>query len=121
MRNIETPVSPHPLKNWTHVYMNVYTRNNSYYHLLKYLLFLLKHPVYIYIKMKVNYIGHILRRNCLMKHFIEGNVQGRIEVAVRRGRRRKHLLNDHKEGRGYLQLQAEAPGRTVPRALFGKV
>jgi len=56
-----------------------------------------------------------------MKHFIEGNVQGRIEVAVRRGRRRKHLLNDHKEGRGYLQLQAEAPGRTVPRALFGKV
>jgi len=26
--------------------MNVFTRNSPYYHLLKYLLFLLKHPVY---------------------------------------------------------------------------
>ena len=38
-----------PTENWTHVYMNLFTRNSSYYHLLKYLLFLLKHPVYIYI------------------------------------------------------------------------
>ena len=29
--------------------MNLFTRNSPYYHLLKYLLFLLKHPVYIYI------------------------------------------------------------------------
>jgi len=28
--------------------VNVFTRNSPYYHLLKYLLFLLKHPVYIY-------------------------------------------------------------------------
>ena len=26
--------------------MNVFTRNSPHYHLLKYLLFLLKHPVY---------------------------------------------------------------------------
>jgi hypothetical protein len=26
--------------------MNLFTRNSPYYHLLKYLLFLLKHPVY---------------------------------------------------------------------------
>ena len=35
-----------PIDNWTHVYMNLFTRNSPYYHLLKYLLFLLKHPVY---------------------------------------------------------------------------
>jgi len=35
------------IENWTHVYMNLFTRNSPYYHLLKYLLFLLKHPVCI--------------------------------------------------------------------------
>jgi hypothetical protein len=34
-----------PIKSWTHVYMNSFTRNSPYYSLLKYLLFLLKHPV----------------------------------------------------------------------------
>jgi len=28
---------------------------------------------------KGNWIGHILRRNCLLKHIIEGNVEGRID------------------------------------------
>jgi hypothetical protein len=37
-----------PIENWTHVYMNLFTRNCPYCHLLKYLLFLLKHPVCIY-------------------------------------------------------------------------
>jgi hypothetical protein len=36
-----------PNANWTHVYMNLFNRNSPYYHLLKYLLFFLKHPVYI--------------------------------------------------------------------------
>jgi len=35
-----------PIENWTHVYMNLFTRNSPCYSLLKYLLFLLKHPVY---------------------------------------------------------------------------
>jgi hypothetical protein len=35
-----------PIENWTHVYMNFFSRNSPYYHLLKHLLFLLKHPVY---------------------------------------------------------------------------
>jgi hypothetical protein len=34
------------IENWTHVYMNLFTRNSPYLYLLKYLLFLLKHPVY---------------------------------------------------------------------------
>jgi hypothetical protein len=38
---------------------------------------------------KANWIGHILRRNCLLKHVIEGKLEGRIEMTERRGRRRK--------------------------------
>jgi len=45
MRNIQTAVSPHPLK-IKHILMKLFTRNSPYYHLLKYLLFILKHPVY---------------------------------------------------------------------------
>ena len=45
---------------------------------------------------EANRIGHILRRNCLLKHVIEGKMEGRIEVTGRRGRRRKQLLDDLK-------------------------
>jgi hypothetical protein len=50
---------------------------------------------------KANWIGHILRRNCLLKHVIEGKLQGRIEMTGRRGRRRKQLLDDLKEKKRY--------------------
>ena len=33
---------------------------------------------------KVNWIGHILRRNCLLKHVFEGNIEGRKEIAGKR-------------------------------------
>jgi hypothetical protein len=42
-----------------------------------------------------------LRRNCLLKEVIEGKINGRIEVTEGRGRRRKELLVDFKEKRGY--------------------
>jgi hypothetical protein len=45
---------------------------------------------------KANRIDRILRRNCLLKHVIEGKIEGRIEVTGRRGRRRKKILNDLK-------------------------
>jgi hypothetical protein len=32
---------------------------------------------------KANWIGHILRRNCRLKHVIEGKVDGRIEMTER--------------------------------------
>jgi hypothetical protein len=48
---------------------------------------------------KANWIGHILCRNCLLKHVIERNIEGRIEVTGRRGRRCKQLLNDLNETR----------------------
>jgi hypothetical protein len=38
---------------------------------------------------KANWISHILRRNCFLKHVIEGKLEGNVEVTGRRGRRRK--------------------------------
>jgi hypothetical protein len=51
---------------------------------------------------KANWIGHILCRNCLIQQVIEGKVKEGIEVTGRRGRRRRKLLHDLKERRGYI-------------------
>jgi hypothetical protein len=59
-------------------------------------------------KRKANWIGQILCRNCLLKQVIEGKIKGEMEVTGRRGRRRKKLLDDLKEGRGYSHLKEEA-------------
>jgi hypothetical protein len=61
-----------------------------------------------------------LRRNCLLKHVIEGKLEGRIEMMGRRGRRRKQLLDDLKEKRRYWKLKAEPLDRTVWRTRFGR-
>ena len=71
-------------------------------------------------KRKANWIGHILRRNCLLQRVIEGKIKGEIEVAGRRGRRRRKLLDDLKERRGYSHLKEEALDRTMWRARFGR-
>jgi hypothetical protein len=34
-------------------------------------------------KRKANWIGHILRRNCLLQQVIEGTIKGEIEVTGR--------------------------------------
>ena len=70
-------------------------------------------------KRKANWIGHILRRNCLLQQVIEGKIKGGIEVTGRRGRRRRKLLDDLKERRGYSHLQEEALDHTMWRACFG--
>ena len=62
---------------------------------------------------KVNWIGHILNRNCLLKLVIEEKVEERVEMTGRRGRRCKQLLDDTKEKRRYWNLKAEALDRTV--------
>jgi hypothetical protein len=59
-------------------------------------------------KRKANSISHILRRNCLLQQGIEGKIKGGIEVTGRRGRRRRKLLGDLKERRGYSHLKEEA-------------
>jgi hypothetical protein len=70
-------------------------------------------------KRKANWIGHILRRNCLLKHAIEGKIKGEMEVRKRRGRRCKKLLDDLKERRGYTHLKEEALDRVMWRNRFG--
>jgi hypothetical protein len=69
---------------------------------------------------KANWIGHSLRRNCLLKHVIEGKLEGRIEMTERRRRRRKQLLDDLKEKRRYYKLKEEALDRTLWRTRFGR-
>jgi hypothetical protein len=53
---------------------------------------------------KANLTGHILRRNCLLSHIIEGKIIG----TRRRGRRRKQLSDDLKKARRYWKLKEEA-------------
>jgi hypothetical protein len=48
---------------------------------------------------KANWIGHSLRRNCLLKHVIEKDLEESIAMTGRRRRRRMQLLNDLKEKR----------------------
>jgi hypothetical protein len=77
-----------------------------------------KYIYHIISKSKANCIGHILRRNCLLQQVIEGKINGGIEVIGRRGRRRRKLLDDLKERRGYSHLKEEALDRTMWRARF---
>jgi hypothetical protein len=62
-------------------------------------------------KRKAKWIGHILRRNCLLQRVIEGKIQGGIEVTGRQGRMK--LLVNLKERRGYSHLKEEALDRTM--------
>jgi hypothetical protein len=71
-------------------------------------------------KRKANWIGRILLRNCLLQRVIEGKIQGGIEVTGRRGRKRRKLLDDLKQRRGYSHLKEEALDRTMWRARFGR-
>jgi hypothetical protein len=65
---------------------------------------------------KANLMGHILRRNCLLKHIIDG----KIRETRRRGRRCKQLLNELKEARRYWKMKEEAQDRTLWRTQFGR-
>jgi len=69
---------------------------------------------------KANWIGHILRRNCVLKHVIEGKLEERIEVMGRREWRRKQLLDDLKETRRHRKLKEEALDRAAWRTRFGR-
>ena len=65
-------------------------------------------------KRKANWIGHILRRNCLLKQVIEGKIKGEIG-----GRRRKKILDDLKDRSGYSHLNEEALDRPMWGNRFG--
>jgi hypothetical protein len=69
-------------------------------------------------KRKANWIGHILRRSCVVRQVIEEKINGGIEVTGRRGRRRRKLLDDLKERRGYSYLKEETLDRTMWKRLW---
>ena len=55
-----------------------------------------------------------MRRNYLLKHVNAGKIEGRIEVKVRRGRRRKQLLEGIKETGIYWEFEG---GRTKSHSM----
>jgi len=62
---------------------------------------------------------------CIETAFYNGLLKERyegwgIEVTERRGRRRRKLLDDLKERRGYSHLKEEALDRTMWRGRFGR-
>jgi len=67
---------------------------------------------------KANWIGGVVLRNCFLKHVIDGKIEGRIEETGRLGRRRKQILDDLKEMRGYCKLKVEALDCIVWRTRF---
>jgi len=70
-------------------------------------------------KGKDNWIGHFVRRNCLIKHVIEGKIEGGTEITRRQRRRSKQLLDDLKEMKRDRKLKEEALDRSVWRTRFG--
>jgi hypothetical protein len=71
-------------------------------------------------KRKANWNGHILRKTCLLQRVIEGKIKEGTEVTGRRERRRRKLLDDLKERRGYSHLKEGPLDRTMWRARFGR-
>ena len=69
---------------------------------------------------KANCIGHILGRNCLLKHFTERKVEGGIEVTGKRGIRCKQLFHGLEETRSYWKCKEELLGHTVLRTRYGR-
>jgi hypothetical protein len=59
-------------------------------------------------KREANWIGRILRKNCLLQQVIAGKIKGGIEVTGGRGRRRRKLVDDLTEKRGHNHLREEA-------------
>ena len=62
---------------------------------------------------EAKWISPILYRNYLLKHVVEGNIEGSIEVTGKSGRRRKQLLYDLKKIRGYRKFKEKALDRSL--------
>ena len=66
------------------------------------------------LRRKVNWIGHILRRNCLLHDTTEGQITEVKGV----GRRRTQFLDDLRRRRRYWELKEEAEDRKGWRRQF---
>ena len=68
---------------------------------------------------KANWIGHIWRRNCLLKHVIDEKVESRMDRCYLKAcRRHQELMYDLKKSRGYWKLKEEALDCTQWRTVF---
>jgi hypothetical protein len=56
-----------------------------------------KKSIHVIKRIMTNWTDYILLGNCLLKQAVDGKIEGRIEVMVRRGRRSKQLLDYLKE------------------------
>ena len=56
---------------------------------------------------KCNWIGHVLRRNCFLKHVIEEKVEQKLERKRKQGIRRQQLLGDLMGKKRHLNLGEE--------------
>jgi hypothetical protein len=63
---------------------------------------------------KANWTGHILRKNCILKHW-------RKEGKRRQVTRRKHLLGYLKEGRGYWKLKQTTRSHFLENSLWKRL
>jgi hypothetical protein len=54
---------------------------------------------------KADWIGHILHRNCHLRHVVERKIEGVIAVTGRRGGKRELLLDVLKEIIGYEDME----------------
>jgi hypothetical protein len=61
-----------------------------------------------------------LRRNCLLKHVIEGKIDGRIELTGRRGRRCKQILHDLQGKDRISETQIEGSRSHSQEKRFGR-
>ena len=98
------------LESWTN-----YVRNEALLHVNEQ-----RNILHTIRKRKANWIGHILRRNCLLKQVTEGKIKGEMEVTRRRGRRSKKLLDDLKDRRGFSHFKEEAVDRNMWWDCFGR-
>ena len=73
-----------------------------------------------FIPVKWHYVQDI-RTEFQRNLFRNKNVRVFCKVRERRGRRRRKLLHDYKERRGYSHLKEEAVNRNMWRARFGRV
>jgi hypothetical protein len=69
---------------------------------------------------KANWICHIVRKNCLLNHVIEGKKEWRIKVMGRRGRRCKQPLDGLKETTCYWEMKEETLDHILWRPRFGR-
>jgi hypothetical protein len=75
-----------------------------------------KNPTKKIKRRKANWICHISRRNCLLKHVFKRKIEESIAVTGRLGGRRKQLLDCLR----ILEFEKEALGHTLWRTRFGR-